>query len=139
MTTKKKLGKTVIWILWNCAFGLGAFLIVLLLTYLTTGSFDLRNFVKDGSIMFFCGALLGEASISVLQKEGISKSLNNFALIASLVLFFVIIIIYLIIQLAPKIITYETLYKTLVFFIAASFLLSFIFKFIYFNNKVKEQ
>jgi len=138
MSTGKKLTKTVFWILWNCLFGLASFLIVFFLKNIRTGHSDLKDFVKDGSIMFFCGALLGEASIGIMQKEGVSKSLNNFSIFASLGLLGVITIIYVVMHISPQSISYNMLYNSLVTFIVVSFVLSFILKFIYFNNRLKK-
>jgi hypothetical protein len=134
MTTFIKIKKTFYWILWNCVFGLAPFLIIYLVNRVSSTPIELDSFIKDGTIMFFCGALLGDASICIIQKDGVSKTLNNFALLSSIALLVIISLLYLIHYLKPDTIPIVILIEWLRFFIISSFIISFFLKFKYFNK-----
>ncbi len=129
------LRKTTFWIIWTAFFGLASFLIIFFVKRVAHPEIDLNMFVKDGSIMFFTGALLGEASVGIMQKEKMSKDLTNFAVISSLLMLMGIGALYLIMFLNPDKIGLNILIFSLKVFIFISFILSFIFKYIYFTKK----
>ena len=128
-----KLKKTIVWLIWSSFFGLASFLLIFFVTRVGKFEIDLTSFVKDGTIMFFCGALLGEASIGIMQKEKIPTYVNNLAILSSLGLLGVISLLYLIMSLNPKSVSYDTVFGFLKFFIYVSVGISFMLKFIYFD------